>query len=79
MNNVERAILSIFREFDVGGGQMLQFPSFVSRLDDYEVTMPQFHEGMESLIQKGLVEQKNQGPPGAFFLTATGYEESLTV
>lgn len=58
---------------------MLQFPSFLSRLDGYGVTTEQFNEGMDGLIEKGLVEQKNQGPPGAFFLTAAGYQESLTV
>ena len=77
MNDAERAILLIFRRFDVGRDQMLQFSSFTSALDDFGLTMAQFHQGMESLIQKECVEVKDQGPPGAYFLKVAGYEESL--
>lgn len=68
MTSAERAILGMFRQYDVGPNQML---CFNSKLGD------KYQKAMRVLLDKGLVVKDR--PKHAYSLTLAGYEASREI
>jgi len=63
MTDAERAILKVFRQYDVSPNQMLCFDGKVIK---------RFQSGVRSLIDKGWIAKDR--PKDAYYLTPAGHE-----
>lgn len=74
LEEVEGEILRIFAKHQVRPGEMLMAGSFLASLDHGRFRISDLGPGLQSLSDKGMIEQKEGAHPNAVFLTETGFK-----